>query len=32
LNCDKVEKMEEEPVCIVDEEIQKMSMPESMEF
>ena len=32
LNCDKVERMEEEPVCIVDDEIKKMSMPESMEF
>jgi hypothetical protein len=32
LNCDRVERMEVEPVCIVDEEIKKMEMPESMDF
>lgn len=32
LNCEKVEVMEVEPVCVVDEEIRNMQMPESMDF
>jgi len=32
VNCDRPISMEIEPMCIVDEEIVKMEMPESMDF